>query len=74
MTRKPELSTRQAQVVERVARGLPDKRIAAELGISVRTVQKHIENAASRVSGKASPRHRLTLFFFAIEEDAQRAG
>lgn len=66
---RPELTTRQAEVVKRVARGLPDKRIAAELGISIRTVHRHIDNAASRVPGDSSPRHRLTLFFLGVLED-----
>lgn len=69
-----ELSHRQAQVVERVARGLPDKRIAAELGISIDTVRFHIQAAAARIPGDSTPRHRLTLFFFTIEDDAERAG
>ena len=65
---KPQLSTRQAQVVERVARGLPDKRIAQELGISVATVRAHIQTVADRIPGEATRRHRLTLFFFGVLE------
>jgi DNA-binding NarL/FixJ family response regulator len=67
---KRELSERQAQVVERVARGMLDKQIAAELHISVRTVRCHIQAAAARIPGDSSPRHRFTLFFFGVEEDA----
>lgn len=66
----PELSHRQAQVVERVARGLPDKRIAAELGISPETVDFHIRQAAARIPGNDPPRRKFTLFFFGIETDA----
>lgn len=62
-----ELSRRQAQVVECVARGMPDKRIAAKLEISIRTVQNHIREAASHIPGIGTPRHRLTLFFFNID-------
>jgi DNA-binding NarL/FixJ family response regulator len=65
----PELTTRQAQVVERVARGLPDKEIAERLDISVRTVQRHVQDAAARIPGHGRPRHRLTLFFLSIEDD-----
>lgn len=65
----PPLTTRQAQVVERVARGIPDKRIAAELCISIDTVRFHIREAAARVPGDGYPRHRLSLFFFGVAED-----
>jgi DNA-binding NarL/FixJ family response regulator len=57
---------RQAQVVERVARGLPDKRIAQELGLSIKTVQVHIQEAAAKIPGNTTPRHRITLFFFGL--------
>lgn len=62
----PPLTTRQAQVVERVAKGLPDKRIAHELGLSIDTVRHHIQEAALRIPGEGRPRHRLTLFFFNV--------
>lgn len=64
-----ELSRRQAEVVECVARGLPDKRIAAKLHISIRTVQRHVQEAARRIPGDSTPRHRLTLFFFQLEAE-----
>lgn len=70
MSERPKLSTRQAQIVERVARGLPDKRIAHELGISIATVRAHIQAVAYRIPGDQSPRHRLTLFFFGVEKSA----
>jgi FixJ family two-component response regulator len=66
---KPQLSTRQAQVVERVARGLPDKVIARELGISTHTVQFHIQQAAARIPGNPPPRRKLTLFFLGVLDD-----
>ena len=55
--------------MERVARGLSYKVIAAELGISVRTVHAHAEHAAARIPGDSPPRHRFTLWFFGVEED-----
>jgi len=70
-----ELSKRQAQVVECVARGLPDKRIAAKLQISICTVRRHVRDAAARIPGDTSPRHRLMLFFLNLEaEDLDRTG
>jgi DNA-binding NarL/FixJ family response regulator len=62
-----ELTKRQAEIVERVAKGLPDKRIAAELDISIDTVRHHIQAAADRIPGDGRPRHRLTLFFFNVD-------
>ncbi len=53
-----------------VARGLPDKRIAATLGLSARTVQMHVREAAAKVPGDSAPRHRLTLFFLQLEADS----
>jgi DNA-binding NarL/FixJ family response regulator len=64
-----ELSRRQTEVVECVARGMPDKRIAAKLHISIDTVRAHIQQAASRIPGESHPRHRLTLWFFSISLD-----
>jgi FixJ family two-component response regulator len=61
------LTPRQAEIVERVARGMPDKRIAAELRISIDTVRQHIQAAAARIPGsELRPRHQFTLFFFGV--------
>jgi DNA-binding NarL/FixJ family response regulator len=38
----PELSPRETEVLQLVARGLPNKRIARELGISEKTVKAHL--------------------------------
>lgn len=62
-----ELSKRQAEVVECVARGLPNKQIAAKLDLSVRTVENHIREAASHIPGSGAPRYRLMLFFLNID-------
>jgi DNA-binding NarL/FixJ family response regulator len=64
------LTERQAEVVKYVARGLPDKRIAAELGISIDTVRRHVQDAAARIPGEARPRHRLTLFFLNVTDES----
>lgn len=65
----PELTQRQAQVAERVARGLSNKQVAQDLGVSVETVRQHIREAAERLPGPAWPRHRLTLWFFQVGAD-----
>jgi DNA-binding NarL/FixJ family response regulator len=64
---RPKLSVRQAQVAERVAKGAPDKRIAAELGVGIDAVRVHIQAAAAKIPGNTPPRHRLTLWFFGID-------
>ncbi|HEX6050992.1 MAG TPA: helix-turn-helix transcriptional regulator [Gemmatimonadaceae bacterium] len=65
MTRS-SLSPRQREIAERVARGESTKRIACALGISIRTVEVHIREAASRVPGNSTPRHKLTLYVLGI--------
>lgn len=47
------LTPRETEVVELVCQGLPAKRIAAELHISVHTVEVHIENAARKLPNPA---------------------
>lgn len=66
-----DLSKRQAEITEWVAMGLPDKWIAQQLEISVRTVQRHIQDAAKKMPGPTTPRHRLTLFFLTCEKSLQ---
>lgn len=64
-----ELTHRQAQVIERVARGESDKAIAHELHISIYTVRSHIERIAAKLPGETPRRHRLLLFFLNVEPD-----
>lgn len=51
-----------------VARGTPDKVIAAETGLDINTVRAHISAAAARLPGNTAPRHKLTLWFFNVAE------
>lgn len=67
------LTPRQAAIVELVARGLSDKAIARETGLSVDTVRQHIQRAANRLPGEGRPRHRLTLWFFNISDEDSAA-
>lgn len=66
---KPALSTRQAQVAEYVARGLPNKVIAAKTELDIETVRVHIKAAAAKIPGPRKPREKLTLWFFGVLED-----
>lgn len=43
------LTPREMEVALLVRAGLPCKRIAASLGLSVHTVEKHVENAAAKL-------------------------
>jgi DNA-binding NarL/FixJ family response regulator len=56
------LTPRQRQVAEMVAKGLSNKAIARELGVSLDTVKAHIHAAAERVPFHCRARHALTLF------------
>ena len=43
------LTTRQAEVLQRVAEGAANKQVAAELGISIKTVEKHRQQLMQRL-------------------------
>ena len=44
-----ELTERETQVLELVADGLTDRQIAVELGVSMRTVEKHVSNTLHKL-------------------------
>lgn len=46
---RPELSARESEVLQLVARGLPNKRIARELEISEKTVKAHLTQIFQRI-------------------------
>jgi len=46
---RPELSARESEVLQLVARGLPNKRIARELQISEKTVKAHLTQVFQRI-------------------------
>lgn len=58
------LTPRQAEIAGLVARGLTAVAIAKQTGISPDTVRVHITQAAERVPGAGSPRHRLLVWAF----------
>lgn len=66
--KEPHLTQRQTQIAERVAKGLPTKAIARDLGLSVRTVEEHIRLAAERVPGTGWPRHKLVLWVLTVSD------
>jgi DNA-binding NarL/FixJ family response regulator len=64
------LTPRQQEVARLVAKGLSDKRIAREVGLSLHTVRNHIQNAADRLPGDGPRRYRLVVFYLTEYEDA----
>lgn len=59
------LTARQVEIARLVAAGRSYKAIARQLGISVRTVETHVEDASSRLPdrpGIRTPRMRLVLW------------
>lgn len=65
-TRTPALTDRERQLLVLIATGMTDQEIAAELGISVRTVRSHLDNIGNKLGERrraalASAAHRLGL-------------
>ena len=58
--RPAELTEREAEVVGMLARGLQTKQVARALGISVKTADRHIQNAYGKIG--VSTRASATLF------------
>jgi len=58
-----QLTTTELKVVQHVARGLSNREIADELGVSQRTVESHVSN----VLGKTGLHNRTELARWAIE-------
>lgn len=56
------LSRRQLQVAEGYARGLSQQEIAGELGITLKTLKRHVTSASRKLDLPGSPRHKLTVF------------
>lgn len=66
----PELTARETEVLKLVATGMSYKEIAAELFISHRTVQNHVQNTL----GKLQLHNRVALVRFAMAKGLDSAG
>lgn len=62
------LSTRQAQIAELVAKGKSDKVIAMQTGLSLKTVQVHVQRAAAKLTVGTTPRNKLTLWVLGVTD------
>ena len=59
----PQLTAREIEVLRLVAKGLSYKHVAEELGVSIRTVQNHVQNTL----GKLQLHNRSALVRYALE-------
>jgi len=50
LTKPPHLTARETEVFQLIAEGLPNKGIAAELGISIKTVEKHRQQVMNKLN------------------------
>jgi DNA-binding NarL/FixJ family response regulator len=50
LKRNVELTSREAEVLQLIAEGLPNKQIAGELGISIKTVEKHRQRLMDKLN------------------------
>lgn len=62
------LTPRQREVARLVAEGKSAKRIAREIGVSPRTAEAHIRDAASRIPGDGPARWKLIVFVLGGDE------
>ena len=63
LTRKleqPSLTARELEILELVANGFSAKEVASRLGIAPRTVERHTENARTKMRARNRP-HMVTL-------------
>lgn len=64
------LTAREMEVALLIRAGLPSKRIAAQLGLSVHTVEKHVENAAAKLPNPDKLRARSVIITWLIRAAA----
>ncbi|MGZ6615253.1 MAG: HD domain-containing phosphohydrolase [Solirubrobacteraceae bacterium] len=62
------LTAREVEVLQRLARGLTNKQVAAQLGISAKTVGRHVESIYAKIGAST----RAAAALFAVEHDLLR--
>ena len=65
------LSARELEVCELVAKGLTAPEVGEQLGISFRTVEHHIYNAARLIPGTGHPMKRIIRAWYSSSETDQ---
>jgi DNA-binding NarL/FixJ family response regulator len=66
----PALTARETEVLRLIARGLPNKQIASQLGLGLRTVESHV----SSVLGKLGLTSRTEAALYAVSHDVASPG
>lgn len=66
----PPLTPREQQVAELIAEGAHRKHIARELGMTIWTVDFHMQNIAKKISGNGRLNARVTRFILASSSTA----
>ncbi len=69
-TAAPALTARELEVLRLIARGLPNKQIASQLGLGLRTVESHV----SSVLGKLGLASRTEAALYAVSHDLAAPG
>lgn len=73
---EPPLTSRELQVLRLVARGLRNKEIAAQLGVSVRTVEAHIHSILNKLGASSRTEavvHGVARGWFTAEPESEPA-
>lgn len=63
------LTPRQAEICTLVSRGFTGKQIARKTGLSVKTVEAHVRDAARRIPCDGRPRYKCMVWFFSLKDD-----
>jgi two-component system, NarL family, nitrate/nitrite response regulator NarL len=67
--KRPHLSPRETEILQAVGRGVPHKAIARQLGISLSTVQTHLERVRQKYAQVGRPIYHAAHYGERIRED-----
>lgn len=68
-----KLTPRQSEIARLVAHGLTYKEIAGRVGTSPRTIEAHVHQAAHRIGGQGTPKHRCLVWFYRLDPEDRAA-
>lgn len=64
-----DLTARQVEIAQLVARGMSSKAIARETGLAVQTVNNHIMDAAKRIPINGPARYRCMIWVLSLSDE-----